>query len=67
LHSYSKSNSYLYGLDNNFHCRRSRRFSKLWLEDSDGNIYDTNMKLLEKDVVDKKDKEFKSRVAKTVS
>jgi len=25
------------------------------------------MKLLEKDVVDKKDKEFKSRVAKTVS
>jgi len=56
----------LYGLDDNFRCRHSRRLNKIWLEDSDGNIYDTNMRLLDKDEVSKKDREFESKVRKAV-
>jgi len=33
-------------LDNNFRCRHSRRLNKIWLEDSEGKLYD--MRLLDK-------------------
>lgn len=36
----------LYGLDGNLRCRHSRRLNKIWLKDSEGNIYDENMHLL---------------------
>ncbi|MEM4311996.1 MAG: hypothetical protein QXX95_06380 [Nitrososphaerales archaeon] len=61
-----KEISELYGLDNNFHCRHSRRFNKIWLEDSEGNLYDNDMQLLDKDEVSKKDKEFEARVKRAI-
>lgn len=33
----------IFGYDNNFRCRHSRRLNKIWLEDLHGNIYDYNM------------------------
>jgi len=58
--------SQLYGLDNNLHCRHSRRLNKIWLEDSEGNVYNNKMRLLDKNIVEKKDKEFEARVKRAV-
>lgn len=55
-----------YGLDNDFRCRHSRRLNKIWLEDSEGNLYDNNMRLLDKNEVAKKDKEFEARVRRAI-
>ncbi len=49
-----------------FRCRHSRRLNKIWLEDSEGRLYDNDMRLLDKNEVAKRDKEFEARVRKAV-
>jgi hypothetical protein len=55
-----------YGSCGSFRCRHRRKFNKIWLEDSEGNIFDINMQLLDKNEVIKNDKEFEGRVRNAV-
>ena len=55
----------LIGLEG-FRCRHSRRLNKIWIEDSEGNIYDLDMKVLDKEEVRRKDKMFEARVRKAL-
>ncbi|MEM3833315.1 MAG: hypothetical protein QW128_06985 [Thermoprotei archaeon] len=61
-----KEISEIYGSDNNFHCRHSRRLNKIWIEDSEGNLYDNKMRLLDKDEVARKDREFEAKVKRAI-
>jgi len=59
--------SEIYGsCGNDLKCRHSRRLNKIWIEDSEGNIYDDKMRLLDKNEVAKKDKDFEKKVRNAV-
>jgi len=47
---------------NDLRCRHSRKFNKIWLEDSEGNLYDEKMRLLDKNEVKKREKEIEKKV-----
>lgn len=52
---------------NDLRCRHSRRLNKIWLEDSERNLYDKNMRLLDKEEVRKQNKEFELYLLKFFS